>query len=123
MKVKSIAECSKESMLQYFRPSLSYKLPFVIKTFVLILSGGLENGHFSVISWLGNPFTCIFACFNTLHSRLANSCGYVESAKASTFQGRYKHFVCLVLGFTSQSTAMVISRLSVHLTTLFPGQA
>ena len=33
MQVKSIAECSKGSILQYFRPSL--KLPFVIKIFVL----------------------------------------------------------------------------------------
>ena len=41
MQVKSIAECSKGSILQYFRPSLSYssilqtfiKLPFVIKIF------------------------------------------------------------------------------------------
>ena len=33
MQVKSIAECSKESILQYFRPSLS--LQFVIKIFVL----------------------------------------------------------------------------------------
>ena len=34
MQVKSIAEFSKESILQYFRPSL-LKLPFVIKLFVL----------------------------------------------------------------------------------------
>ena len=33
MQVKSIAECSKESILQYFRPF--FKLPFVIKIFVL----------------------------------------------------------------------------------------
>ena len=32
-------------------------------------------------------------------------------------------FVCLVWGFTSQSTAMVMSRWWVHLTTLFSGQA
>ena len=31
MQVKSIAECSKGSILQYFRPSL--KLPFVIEIF------------------------------------------------------------------------------------------
>ena len=38
MQVKSIAGCSKGSILQYFRPSLW--LPFVIKIFVLsILSG------------------------------------------------------------------------------------
>ena len=33
MQVKSIAECSKWSILQYFRPSV--KLPIVIKSFVL----------------------------------------------------------------------------------------
>ena len=32
-------------------------------------------------------------------------------------------FFVLFWGFTSQSTAMVISRWSVHLTTFFPGQA
>ena len=39
MQVKSIAECSKGSILQYFRPSLNYH--FVIKFFVkcLFLSG------------------------------------------------------------------------------------
>ena len=34
-----------------------------------------------------------------------------------------KMFVCLVWFFTYQSTAMVMSRRSVHLTTLSPGQA
>ena len=33
MQVKSIAECSKGSILQFFRPSLN-RLPFVIKIFV-----------------------------------------------------------------------------------------
>ena len=33
MQVKSIAECSKGSILQYFRPFI--KLPFIIKNFVL----------------------------------------------------------------------------------------
>ena len=33
MQVKSIVECSKGSILQYFRPSLSYQ--FYIKTFIL----------------------------------------------------------------------------------------
>ena len=39
MQVKSIAECSKGSILQYFRPSLSYH--FYIKTFI-----------FSIFKWL-----------------------------------------------------------------------
>ena len=35
MQVKSIAECSKGSILQYFWPS--FKLPFVIEIFVLYI--------------------------------------------------------------------------------------
>ena len=44
MQVKSIAECSEGSILQYFRPSL-FKLPFVIKILVLSIfdSNALEN--------------------------------------------------------------------------------
>ena len=38
MQVKSIAECSKGSILQYFRPSLSYHLS-VRSLFCLFLSG------------------------------------------------------------------------------------
>ena len=42
MQVESIAECSKGSILQYFRPSLSYH--FVIKIFFcLFLSGHLRQ--------------------------------------------------------------------------------
>ena len=37
MQVNSIAECSKGSILQYFRPSLSYLWWFVIKIFVLLM--------------------------------------------------------------------------------------
>ena len=37
MQVKSIAECSKKSILQYFRPSLSYRL------FCLFLGGRLRQ--------------------------------------------------------------------------------
>ena len=42
MQVKSIAECSKGSILQYFRPSFMIKLPFVIKIFFCLLL----SGHF-----------------------------------------------------------------------------
>ena len=42
MQVKSIAECSKGSILQYFRPSLSYHLP-LRPLFCLFLSGGLRQ--------------------------------------------------------------------------------
>ena len=42
MLVKSIAECSKGSILQYFRPSLSYHLP-LRSLFCLFLSGRLRQ--------------------------------------------------------------------------------
>ena len=42
MKVQSIAECSKGSILQYFRPSLSYHLSLIF-CFCLFLSGGLRE--------------------------------------------------------------------------------
>ena len=41
MQVKSIAECSKGSILQYFRPSLSYRLS-LRSLFCLFLSGRLR---------------------------------------------------------------------------------
>ena len=42
MQVKSIAECSKGSILQYFRPSLSYHLS-LRSLFCLFLSGHLRQ--------------------------------------------------------------------------------
>ena len=42
MQVKSIAECSKGSILQYFRPSLSYHLS-LRSFFCLFLSGHLRQ--------------------------------------------------------------------------------
>ena len=42
MQVKSIAECSKGSILQYFRPSLSYHLSLT-SLFCLFLSGSLRQ--------------------------------------------------------------------------------
>ena len=42
MQVKSIAECSKGSILQYFRPSLSYHLSLK-SLFCLVLSGRLRH--------------------------------------------------------------------------------
>ena len=48
MQVKGIVECSKGSILQYFRPSL--KLPFVIKIIVLsIFEWPLKRG-FTVLN-------------------------------------------------------------------------
>ena len=42
MQVKSLAECSKGSILQYFRPSLSYHLS-LRSLFCLLLSGCLTQ--------------------------------------------------------------------------------
>ena len=42
MQVKSIAECSKGSILQYFRPSLSYHMS-LRSLFCLFLSGRLKQ--------------------------------------------------------------------------------
>ena len=57
MPVKSIAECSKGSILQYFRPSLSYLL--LLRSFVLsFLSGCLRH---VLLYWL-STVTCSF-CF------------------------------------------------------------
>ena len=42
MQVKSIAECSKGGILQYFRPSLSYHFP-LRPLFCLFLSGRLRQ--------------------------------------------------------------------------------
>ena len=42
MQVRSIAECSNESILQYFRPSISYHLS-VGSLFCLFLSGRLRQ--------------------------------------------------------------------------------
>ena len=49
MQVKSIAECSNGSILQYFRPALSYNLP-LRPLFCLFLSGRLRQVS------LYNPF-------------------------------------------------------------------
>ena len=46
MQVNSIAACSKGSILQYFRPSLSYLLPFR-PLFCLL------NGHLRQVEWFG----------------------------------------------------------------------
>ena len=46
----------------------------------------------------------------------------MESQPQNTEFRNNSDFVCLVCGFTSQSTAMVMSRQSVNLTTLFLGK-
>ena len=49
LQVKSIAECSKMSILQYFRPSLSYHLS-LRSLFCIFLSGRLRQ-VFTVLSY------------------------------------------------------------------------
>ena len=56
MQVKSIAECSKGSILQYFRPSLSYHLS-LIPLFCLFLSGRLRQVLLYIIIWKSKPVT------------------------------------------------------------------
>ena len=48
MQVKNIAECSKGSILQYFRPSLSYQLS-LSTSFCLFLSGRLRQVNLCAI--------------------------------------------------------------------------
>ena len=52
MQVKSIAECSKGSILQYVRPSISYHLSLIY--YLLLLNGRLRQVllYFSIIEWL-----------------------------------------------------------------------
>ena len=54
MQVKSIAECSKGSILQYFRPSLSYSLLFR-SLLCLFLSDCLTGSDFDVILHVVKP--------------------------------------------------------------------
>ena len=65
MQVKSIAECSNGSILQYFRPSLSYNLS-LRSLFCLFLSGHftqvlLQVNHFPVKTW--HPVIYIIGCW------------------------------------------------------------
>ena len=58
IQVKSIAECSKESILQYFRPSLSYHLS-LRSLFCLFLSGRLSQ----VLLYVINRYAFLRAIF------------------------------------------------------------
>ena len=55
MQVKSIAECSKGSILQYFRPSLSYHLS-MRSLFCLFLSGRFTHALLYINSELTSVF-------------------------------------------------------------------
>ena len=73
MQVKSIAECSKGSILQYFQPSLSYHFPLG-HLFCLFISGRLIlSGLFPVMY----VFFC-FCCFMS-HVNSYGHCGTVSS--------------------------------------------
>ena len=76
MQTRSIAECSKGSILQYFRPSLSYHFP-LRPLFCLFLSGRLrqeftvlmltEHSHFIEVAsalcvWLLRKDICPLSC-------------------------------------------------------------
>ena len=60
MQVKSIAECSKGRILQYFWPS--YKLPFVIKIYVLSIFEWQFYTWFTVYHTGPNKHTCSYKC-------------------------------------------------------------
>ena len=57
MQVKSIAECSKGSILQYFRTSLSYRLS-LRSLFCPFLSG-----HFTHVRFYCSPFSCCIGLY------------------------------------------------------------
>ena len=63
MQVKSIAECSKVSILQYFRPSLSYHLS-LRSMFCLFLSDRLRQVYgttiFDLVSDTFSNFSTLF---------------------------------------------------------------
>ena len=66
MQVKSIAECSKGSILQYFRPSLSYHLP-LRPLFCIFLSGSLRQVLlYSTMSQIRNVTVKRNMCFLNL---------------------------------------------------------
>ena len=85
MQVKSIAECSKGSILQYFRPSLTYHLSFNNKIFVLsILSDRLRQvwlyTQASKHAQLGLQNELIDMTYNTFEI-ITWSCIYLFSTK------------------------------------------
>ena len=79
MQVKSIAECSKGSILQYFRPLLSYHLS-IIPLFCLFLSG-----HFTQV------LLYIFKCWNLKVTLTATGLGSISSK----FNSQCLHFFSL----------------------------
>ena len=69
MQVKSIAECSKGSILQFFRPSLSYHLP-LRPLFCLYLSGSL-----TLYVPIATKVVCFSRLLKCLKSLYGKQCG------------------------------------------------
>ena len=100
MQVKSIAECSKGSILQYFRPSLSYHLS-LRSLFCLFLSGRLRQAllhllenhrllrkQWIMIRWLQKPPDLDLHCFQKgIHSGSAG--------QGLSFHLCSKHFIIM----------------------------
>ena len=56
MQVKSIAECSKGSIMQYFRPSLSYH--FILSVFEWLFYTGFTVHYYSVCDFFFYQYHC-----------------------------------------------------------------
>ena len=67
MQIKSVAECSKGSILQYFRPSLSYHLS-LRSLFCLFLS----NGFTQVLLYIQSEWKTIWLLIRWLHQKPAD---------------------------------------------------
>ena len=93
MQVKSIAECSKGSILQYFRPSLSYHLSlrylfcvFLSGRFTQILLFTHENIHSSTLAYRRVNFRqnfsyllkMFFKLFQVVRMYIIQGCFYVK---------------------------------------------
>ena len=130
MKVENIAECSPWSILQYIWPALrnnwSWKPIF----------GLIESGNFTQVllyllaSWV--IFHVLFCClllfffkinfFQNFFQECHLSVKQIRSTSGLAFYRAWSLFFVFV-ALRPMSTAMVIAGRSVHLTTLFPGQA
>ena len=77
MQVKSIAECSKGSILQYFRPSLSYNFP-LRPLLCLFLSGRLRQVLLYMKRWLSDTRRERYSAFSG-HNSLASGLSPVQT--------------------------------------------
>ena len=94
MPVKSIAECSKESILQYFRPSLSYNLS-LRSLFYLFLSG-----HFTQV-----------LLYAKMCEEYLRSVGGTISVSSLSFKGKGLPYVVMrSISLLSPSTTLSVSQ-------------